>query len=219
MFERDRRPLGGNGGGPSLPIVLDSRFDPKWVVAGTPSRKDQVSSQSLPNPRDIDRAIENIASIPGVRDLYDPGYFRATSEMNSIGASLLIAGEFPKAGSSFFGAERRLGFVRQSFSSMKVFGEIPGSSGAAQLQQVAAKGNYVDIGRYTTLAPSLRVFEAAVRYNIVCLILTAQGPGQEASAIHQRAVDWLEEIPSEWRTAGWELVRIALSSVGSAVRA
>jgi hypothetical protein len=137
--------------------------------------------------------------------------------MNSIGASLLIAGEFPKAGSSLSGAQRRLSFVRQSFTSLKAFMEIPGSSGAAQLRRVDAKGSYVDSGRYFILAPSLRVFEAVVNYNIICLLLTAQGPGPETRAIHQRTVDWLEEIPGDWRTGGWELVRDALSSVGSAI--
>lgn len=229
MFRRGRKPSGANGGGSSLPIVLDSHFDPKWVATGTAYRKNQVSSQKLPNPADIDRTIKNLASIPGVRDLNHPGYFRATAEMNSIGASLLIAGDTAKAGSSLYGAERRLAFVRQSYVSMQTFMDLPDSSGAAQLHRVQANGDYADTGKYILLAPSLRVFEAVVEYNLVCLILAALDLDQEASlrqvleqdvrTKHQGTVDWLEQIPVRWRTAGWELVRTALSSVETAIYA
>ena len=224
MFRRSRKPLGGADVG--LPVVLDSRFDPKWVVASGASRRDQVSSQSLPNPQDYDQAIKHMQSIPGVRDPYDPGYFRATAEINSIGAGLLIAGDTAKAGSGFYAAERRLNFVRQSFPSMQAFMDLPGSWGAAQLQQVQANGDYADTGKYVLLAPPLRVFEAVVQYNLVCLILAALRLDQEASLRprleqearqkHQGTVDWLEQIPARWRTAGWKLVRIALSSVEDA---
>lgn len=227
MFRRSRKPLGGANVG--LPLVLDSRFDPKWVVAGGASRRDQVSSQSLPNPRDHDRAIKHLQSIPGVRDPYAPGYFHGTSEINSIGAGFLIAGDTAKAGSAFYAAESRLNIARQSFPSMQAFMELPGSWGAAQLQQVEANGDYAETGKYVLLAPSLRVFEAAVQYNLVCLILAALGLDQEASVRprleqearqkHQGTVDWLEQIPARWRSAGWELVRTALSSVENAARA